>query len=85
MDGKDNAIDVVREMIREQVCCLGRIFSRHDVPDDAIWEVATGFDFIYQKIKQQETNANNQNETDSYSYKLVPHPGLMHLLDKIEK
>lgn len=52
-------MELLKKMLKEQLCCLGRVFARHEVPDDVIWEVVKGFDLIYQKTKQQAENSAN--------------------------
>lgn len=83
---KNEKLILLKKMLKEQLCCLGRVFARHEVPDDVIWEVVKGFDLIFLKIKEQvENSASKEGGADSYIYKMEPHPGLMYLLDKIEK
>lgn len=74
----------LKKMLKEQLCCLGRVFARHQVQDDVIWEVVKGFDVIYLKIKEQ-INSTATEASNSYIYKMEPHPGLMYLLEKLEK
>ncbi len=77
--------EFLKKMLKEQLCCLGRVFARHEVPDDVIWEVVKGFDLIYQKTRQQAESSANTDASNSYIYKMEPHPGLTYLLEKIEK
>jgi len=35
----NRVIELLKKMLKEQLCCQGRVFARHDVPDDVIWEV----------------------------------------------
>ena len=82
---RNRTMELLKKMLKEQLCCLGRVFARHEVPDDVIWEVVKGFDLIYQKTKQQAENSSNTGTSNSYIYKMEPHPGLTYLLEKIEK
>ncbi len=75
---------LLKKMLKEQLCCLGRVFARHGVPDDVIWEVVKGFDLIYQRSMRQTGNSDNSRFATS-AHKMGPHPGLMHLLEKIER
>ena len=75
----------LRGMLKEQLCCLGRVFARHQVPDDVVWEVVKGFDLIYQKAKRQAESPANEDEPKTSVHKMEPHPGITYLLEKIEK
>lgn len=75
---------LLKKMLREQLCCLGRVFARHGVPDDVIWEVVKGFDLIYQKTRRQAEDS-GKTTADSPFYKMEPHPGLTYLLEKLER
>jgi len=81
---KRQPITVLREMLREQLCCLGRVVARHQVPDDVIWELAKGFDVIYQRARRQMEVSPDKSEAPSFPYRLEPHPGLTYLLDKLD-
>ena len=77
--GKNRSVELIKGMLKEQVCCLGRVFARNEVPDDVIWEVVKGFDVIYQKIIQKaEMPAGKEVEGSSpLINKMEPHPGLV--------
>ena len=77
------ATSVLSKMLREQVCCLGRIVARHQVPDDVVWEIAKGFDVIYQRLRGEVELKVTEAETAPPSHRAVPHPGLTYLLDKL--
>ena len=85
--GKNRSVELIKRMLKEQVCCLGRVFARNEVPDDVIWDVVKGFDVIYQKIIQRaESPAGKEiGGSNPPANKIEPHPGLVYLLDKIEK
>ncbi len=72
-------------MLKEQRCCLGRVFARHGVPDDVVWEVVKGFDLIYQKARRQAEGSGNGRADNYHVPKMSPHPGLTYLLEKIER
>lgn len=74
----------LKMMLKEQLCCLGRVFARHNAPDDLVWELIKGFDLIFMKVKEQAEDSNKES-SNAPIYKMEPHPGIMYLLDKIEK
>lgn len=76
---------VLREMLREQLCCLGRIVARHHVPDDVVWEITKGFDLIYQRARRQIDTSPDKSKQLSSPHRLKPHPGLTYLLDKLDQ
>ena len=79
-------LEILKTMLKEQLCCLGRVSARHMVHDDVIWEIVKGFDVIFLKIKGQLENSSDKKEApNSPIYKMEPHPGITYLLDKIEK
>ena len=82
---KNHDSRLVKKMLKEQLFWLGRIFARHDVPDDVIWEVVKGFDLIYQKICVQAVRRVEEGMTSPHVNKMEPHPGLTYLLEKIGK
>lgn len=75
---------VLRDMLREQICCLGRIVARHQVPDDVVWEIAKGFDIIYQRARRQLETSAGGSELPPLPYRMEPHPGLTYLLEKLD-
>ena len=81
---KPHTTTELREMLREQICCLGRIVARHQVPDDAVWEIAKGFDVIYQRFRRQAEASSAGTEATPLPYRMAPHPGLTYLLKKLE-
>lgn len=78
-------VGLLKNMLKEQLCCLGRVFARHGVPDDVIWEVVKGFDLIYQRTMRQAENSGNGGAPTLPVHKMEPHPGLTYLLEKIER
>jgi hypothetical protein len=81
---KRHTTTVLREMLREQVCCLGRIVARHQVPDDVVWEIAKGFDVIYQRARRQVEASPGAADVPPVPYRMEPHPGLTYLLEKLD-
>jgi hypothetical protein len=81
---KRHSSTILREMFREQLCCLGRIAARHQVSDDAVWELAKGFDLIYQQIRRKIKIIPNKSAPQSFSKHPAPHPGITYLLEKLE-
>lgn len=73
----------LKMMLKEQLYCLGRVVARHNAPDDLVWELIKGFDLIFMKVKEQAEDSNK--ESNAPIYKMEPHPGIMYLLEKLEK
>ena len=84
MEQKEAAV-LLKRMLRDQLCCLGRVFARHRVPDDVIWEVVKGFDLIYQRTRRQIEDGENATGGGSETHRMEPHPGLIYLLEKVER
>ena len=82
---KGQTTAVLREMLREQLCCVGRIAARHQVPDDAVWEIAKGFEIIYQRARRQVEAFPDKADLPSLPYRMGPHPGLVYLLEKLDQ
>lgn len=80
---KRHTATVLREMLREQICCVGRIVARHQVPGDVVWEIAKGFDVIYQRARRQ-VEAPGGADVPPVPYRMDPHPGLTYLLEKLD-
>jgi hypothetical protein len=81
---KRHTTTVLREMLREQICCLGRIVARHQVPDDVVWEITKGFDVIYQRTRRQVEVSTGGPEVPLVPYRMDPHPGLTYLMEKLD-
>ena len=75
----------LKDMLREQLYCLGRICARHAVPDDAVWDIVKGFDLVFTRIKNQLLDSGGEARPDQNASHVKPHPGIMHLLEKLEK
>jgi hypothetical protein len=82
---RKEAVGLLKNMLKEQLCCLGRVFARHGVPDDVIWEVVKGFDLIYQRAQRQAEDSGNVRVSEPYIHRMSPHPGITYLLEKIER
>lgn len=78
------ATRVLRNMLREQICCVGRIAARHQLPDDALWEIAKGFEVIYQQHLEQLNARVETKVGPSDINRAQPHSGLTYLLDKLD-
>ena len=76
---------ILKEMLREQLCCLGRVFAKYNTADNIIWEIAKGFDLILQSVLHRIDASIQGNKSDLMFHKKYPHPGLLYLLDKINK
>ncbi|MBL7133985.1 MAG: hypothetical protein ISS78_07805 [Phycisphaerae bacterium] len=75
----------LREMLREQLCCVGRVAARHQLPDDAVWDVVKGFEVIYRRACQQVERSAGGSGGDSSPRRGGPHPGLAGLLDRLRR
>jgi hypothetical protein len=82
---KRDVTHALREMLREQVCCIGRVAARHHLPDDAVWDVAKGFDVIYQRACQQAKMSAEGAEGGLSVRRAEPHPGLTFLLNRLDR
>ena len=81
---KQNVVHALREMLREQLCCVGRIAARHQLPDDAVWDVAKGFEVIYRRACQQARVSTEKPDGGSSAQRAEPHPGITHLLSRLD-
>lgn len=84
MERKETA-ELLKNMLKEQLCCLGRVFARHGVPDDVVWEVVKGFDLIYQKGRRQAEGADDGRTNNPRVPKMSPHPGITYLLERLDR
>ena len=81
---KQNVIHALREMLREQLCCIGRVAARHQLPDDAVWDVAKGFEVIYRRACQQAMVSPEKPNDGSSARRAEPHPGITYLLNRLD-
>ena len=81
---KQNVVHALREMLREQLCCIGRVAARHQLPDDAIWDVAKGFEVIYRRACQQASVSQEKPGGGSSARRAEPHPGITYLLSRLD-
>ena len=81
---KQNVVPALREMLREQLCCIGRIAARHQLPDDAVWDVAKGFEVIYRRACEQARVSPEKPDGGSSAGRAEPHPGITHLLSRLD-
>ena len=79
---EERIIDLLRKMLREQLCCIGRIAARHQVPDDVIWEIVKGFEILYMRACREAGETVSDDATPTPPRK-EPHPGLVYLIEKI--
>jgi len=82
---KRTVTQALREMLREQLCCIGRIAARHQLPDDAVWDIAKGFEVLYRRACQQVERSAGGNGSDLLARRGGPHPGLTGLLDRLRR
>ena len=76
---------LLSEMLHEQLCCIGRITASHLLPDDAVWEIAKGFYLIYLRARRRAEAAKEASGRVHGSNHSGPHPGIMHILDKLDR
>ena len=81
---KQNVVQALREMLREQLCCVGRVAARHQLPDDAVWDIAKGFEVIYRRACRQARLSPDGREGGSPTPRAEPHPGLTYLLNRLD-
>jgi len=81
---KQNVIHALREMLREQLCCIGRVAARHQLPDDAVWDVAKGFEVIYRRACEQARMSSEKPERGPPACRAEPHPGITYLLSRLD-
>jgi len=74
----------LRAMLREQLCCIGRVAARHQLPDDAVWDVAKGFEVIYRRACREVKQSTEGREGGSSAPRAEPHPGLTYLLSRLD-
>lgn len=82
---KQNVVHALRQMLREQLCCVGRVAARHQVPDDAVWDIAKGFEVIYRRACRQAEVSSEQADGRASVHRAEPHPGLTHLLNRLDE
>jgi hypothetical protein len=80
-----NVIQALREMLREQLCCVGRVAARHQLPDDAVWEIAKGFEVLYRRACRQVKATSGGSEGGPSVRRPEPHPGLTYLLTALDR
>ena len=81
---KQNVVHALREMLREQLCCVGRVAAWHQLPDDAVWDVAKGFEVIYRRACQQARASTEKPNGRSSAHRAEPHPGITYLLSRLD-
>lgn len=79
---EERIVDLLRKMLREQLCCIGRIAARHQVPDDVIWEIVKGFEILYMRACREAGESVSDNPTPTPP-RMEPHPGLVYLIEKL--
>ena len=85
MDYKQvNAVQVVREMCREIILCLGGVFAVHEVPDDVVWQIAKSLDQIFQKALSKARLEKNVLDNGIPEKKYQPHPAIQHVLGRLQ-
>ncbi len=73
------------DMLREQLYCIGRIVARHQVPDDVVWEIAKGFNVIFQRVRRQAEDTTWEPDPPSPAYRMVPHPAITYFLERLDR
>jgi len=81
---KQNVVQALREMLREQLCCIGRVAARHQLPDDGVWDMAKGFEVIYRRACRQARLSPKGREGGPPTPRAEPHPGLTYLLNRLD-
>ncbi|MBI4229996.1 MAG: hypothetical protein HY608_04090 [Planctomycetes bacterium] len=73
---------VLRTFFREAVCCLDRIFTRHRVADDAVWDAVKDLDLLYQRTRR---GLRGEGTPDDPVRSDRPHPGILRLIEKLDR
>jgi len=73
----------LNKLLTELTISFGVLAARHGVSDDAVWEVVKHFDIIYQKARERAEADSKQSANDPHDQRKKPHPGIMHLLEKL--
>lgn len=76
---------LLRDFFRELVCCLGRVSARHQLPEDAVWELVKGFDLLYLRALRQARGGGDPDGAAAPPHRLKPHPGIVYLLEKLDR
>ena len=78
-------MSALRKMLREQLCSLGRIAARHQLPSDAVWEIVKAFDILYIRAASEFGEVPRTTFSGLRPPRPEPHPGITYLLDKISR
>lgn len=76
---------VLREFCREVLFCTGRVAARHQLPDDAVWQLVQGIDVLYGRARRRLGLADTRGGPLPEAYAVKPHPGIAYLLKKLER
>lgn len=76
---------VLREFYREVLFCTGRVAARHQLPDDAVWQLVQGFDVLYGRARRRMGLPGLQGGPLPEVCSVKPHPGITYLLKKLER
>ena len=74
----------LRDMLREQLYCVGRVAARHRLPDDAVWELVKGFEVLHQRAPERTNGFAKRLADASAGRHATPHSGITYLLNKLD-
>ena len=83
--GKTPFETLLRQCFRGQVEVLGRIFAKHQVPEEAIWEVVRELDVLYQKVRRELGGSVQAEGSVAPGRQPQPHAAILRLLDKLDR
>ncbi len=76
---------ILRDFLREIACCLGRTAARHQLPDDAVWELVKGFDILHLRFRRRCGSEPAATGDLPPAHVVRPHPGIEHLIAKLDR
>ena len=79
----EKVVVALNKLLTELTISFGVLAVRHGVPDETVWEVVKHFDLLYQKARAKVEAGSKKAATGSHEQKRKPHPGIMHLLEKL--
>lgn len=79
----EKVVVALNKLLTELTISFGVLAARHSVSDETVWEVVKHFDLIYQKAREKAEVDSKKAAKDSGEQRRKPHPGIMHLLEKL--
>lgn len=76
---------LLRGFFRDLLCCLGSASARHQLPEDAVWELVKGFDLVYLRARGRLVQGRDDPRGPRRARRPAPHPGILYLLEKLDR